>query len=403
MDFFLIQRDTWDVFDRPGVEISGADKISWVERFDLPGEFTIIGKPDELMASFPLNTLISHSLTDTIMLVETHSIDESEGETAKVKITGRTLDACFMDDRVVCFNKDLVDPGVDIWEYDEVSELSIYPMEFQTTGIFSWDFVKSLLVNHLQDTLSGDTENIPNLFVMTSGFDEYTDNDGYRCTKRLSYLSDAVYDQLQSSDIGLKVCRPGPERLELETKFVDDGGSFDPDGPEKSLLFVVYRGEDLSDEITFDVNNGDLNKARYFWTIRDQKTGYYSGNQWHTARYFDDVTGTATRMGLADANDYEPISGDSTEIYSVLSDRGKKVLNRNHLGGHVLVDAVIAKGSEVKYQKDYKLGDIINVLGNYGVNQRMRVVEVATIQEGGVDSTIPTLRAVYNEESPDPM
>lgn len=403
MDVFKINKDGWDavIIDEESTppdlgEVKGIDQISWVERFNFPGEFTIIGNPSLLQETLPLGTYISHDMTDTIMVVENHVVDESEGETAKLTATGRTIDASFMDNRVVLYNPDMVGEGIDIWEEDGYPDFSIYPMQYQTGPLFTWGIVYNLLKDHLQTTVSG-VEDIPNLYITTFGLDPYGETEFTRCTKRLSYLSDVVYEMLQSSDVGLKVCRPGPERLEIETDFIDNGGSFDPNDPENCLMFVVYRGEDISNTVTFDFNNGDLHKARYFWSIRDMKTGFYSGNQTHTFRYLGDATGSDLKAALVDANDYIPeVGATSSEIISVLNARGRDVTIPNGLPKK-LIDVVISKNAEAKYQIDYKLGDIVNVFGNYGINQTMRVVEVATVQDVGIAATIPTLAPIFND------
>ncbi len=59
-----------------------------------------------------------------------------------------------------------------------------------------------------------------------------------------------------------------------------------------------------------------------------------------------------------------------------------------------LVEVDISKSNEYEYEIDYSIGDLVNVHANYGVSQKMRVVEYATIFEEMGSSGFPTLSAI---------
>ena len=379
--------------------VTGVEDMIWVERYNQPGEFVIVGDPVPLQEQLPLGAYVSHSLSQDIMVVESHFIDESKYESPKVEITGRCLSTYIMDHRVVSFRQSDVPAEIDggpvdgdIWNEGGFGGLSIFPMAYDLGALNSWEAVQALLYDHLVNP-TATLEAIENLeIVIASGLGAYSDGSPYRITKKLTYLSEAVYSILKAADIGLKVLRPGPNRKAIELAY-DSETDF-----SESIFFYIYHGSELWESVFFNFNNGDISNARYSWSIKNEKNAVYSGNLSHTYReYFNNtVSGWNTKCLKVDANDYTPDeTADTEEIKNYLYGRGRDSFFASGANG-VILDALGTQNAGPKYLFDYDLGAKVSVLGNYGVSTVMRVNEVAFIKDKkDGDMVIPVLVNPY--------
>lgn len=405
MDLFTLSDSSFDVVleDATDKSLKGATKVTWVERYNLPGEFEIIGEPRDLLKSFPLGmvgSLVSHSKSSEIMIVEEQLIDESEGSDPQMVLRGRTVSTHLMENRVVIAKESGVQGG--IWNLNGFENLTDYPPRYDISTVASWQAAFDLLYDYIQGGADPDLA-IPNMFVMTDGFMNYEDIQATRFTKRLSYLSEVIYELAKATDFGIKIVRPGAEATYYTDLYTAQGNSFGTSDPLKSAMFVVYRGVDRTkadEPVLFDFNNGDLAKVRYLWTNRKQKTGYYATDEVRTVKDFYNKTAWDLKLARVDATDYvsnlaenDPNFDDDNR--TVLMSRGKDYLNVAN-SESIIIDAVGSKKAGPVYGIDYKLGDIVKVFGNYGVSQNMRVTEVAFIQDGKNEAMYPTFIPPYN-------
>lgn len=393
MDVFAVD---WTNF-KSLAPIQGIEKITWVERYNQPGEFTIVGNPVPLLEQLPLDKFISHSGSEEVMVVEEHYIDEStdSDEQTKLVVKGTSLTDYIMKNRVVSYNPLLIE---DPWGFEDFFNFSNRPAHYNggETTYYIGDFLLILLQNSLKNA-TGTNENVFNLQLMYYELNTYLGLNGY-ATDNIPYLSDAIYKLLLGYDIGLKASRPSPNRKYLEDYAVEHG--FDlVDYPYQSIFFVLHDGSDLSDSVIFNFNDGDIHKARYFWSNKNKKNAYYVANRNYAFRQFDgdyeDSGGWARKVLRVDFDDYEPDSSDTTSIiWSALYNRGQEAYTLAN-SENLIIDAIGSKNSGPKYGFHYRVGDIVQVVGNYGVNQKMRVSEVALIQDGTEEVSIPVLKPVY--------
>lgn len=386
--------------------IEGIEKITWVERYNQPGEFIIIGDPVPLATNLPLGRFISHSGTDDVMVVETHFIDESEDSEypKKLQVKGTSITNYIMQNRVV-HRRAPYDDEETFWSYNGYDDFALKAAYYETGGTNVVNLLLQLLNHHLTEA-SGLTENIENLINMS-----YVESDVFfwnYATDKLPYLNQAVYKILLESDIGLKAVRPGPNRAYLEDPDFIAGfysGSWDP---KEMIFFVVHGGNDLSDSVIFDINNGDVHNARYLWTNKHDKNSFYSAINEYVQRWFNEDLGTLggwSRKELRlEHRDYDPLApgeGYETIIWTVLNERGREAIRLAQSQG-IILDALGTTNSGPKYGIHYRVGDIVKVFGNYGVNQNMRVSEIAFTQDKDKEFVVPTFKPVYIVPPPSP-
>ena len=74
-----------------GEIVNGIHKKMWVERFQEPGEFKFTLRPEYSRDILPIGSLITHTDTLELMMVEDHSISEEKGKPPEIVVTGRSL------------------------------------------------------------------------------------------------------------------------------------------------------------------------------------------------------------------------------------------------------------------------------------------------------------------------
>lgn len=393
MDVFAVD---WANFHSLG-PIEGIESITWIERYNQPGEFTIIGNPVPLMSNLPLGKFISTSTSEEVMVVETHYIDETQDNPngTKLVVTGTSITDYIMKNRVVSYNLDYA--ATDIWDYEDHYQFSHVPLRYDSE--ISTTYIGQLLVNIINNHLkqaTGLNENLFNMYTFYIDLNTYFEYASYVSTK-MQYLNELIYDLLLGTDLGLKSSRPGPNRKALEDAAVLAG--FDiGEYPDQNIFFIFHAGNDVSETAIFNTNDGHIHDARYFWSNKNEKNAFYSANRDYAQRtFFDDFGddgGWFRKVLKVDLDGYVPYDQTTTDIWGTLNGHGEERLRESNAKGFIL-DAKGSKTSGPKYGIHYRVGDVVKVFGNYGINQNMRVSEVAIFQDGNEVSAIPTLRAVY--------
>lgn len=382
MDIFTLNKPSYS----NGKIINGIKTALWVERYNQPGEFKFIMEPTEHNRSvLDLGTFISHSDTKTIMAVETHIIDEDTDGPVELEILGRTVDVIAMENRVAPLNRHTFSPVF-------TDNVSTRPWVYIMDDEFTWDEIKRMMDDFMKTNFmdGADTrENYPNINVLVGpnmGIESLEDRE----YTRASSLSEIIYPLLKETNVGLKLERPNTSHLTLD--FILHKG--------------VYRGpvnNSNNPVVVFDAINGDIEKARYVWSNKNQRNAAYIGTtpeQRLAARYRPTAdAGWELRILPVDASDWVstvtyPLSDAAQRSFvrRRLESRARTALGKHKL--QTLIDATIAQTTSYAYGVDYEIGDRVLVRGNYGISQIMRVVEYAHVMDEDGEKGFPTLSEV---------
>lgn len=343
----------------------------WVERFFDPGEFKFTAPAhSNIRTELPIGSLISHIGTKTVMIVQSHLIEENADGESTLIISGESLD-CFLRARVA------IPDGQNGTTNADTGEEYTYGFGSGYVGN-TWEQAVVVLENDLlQDSLEPISNlEIPNLSVSFEGFGIETETTK---TPKIGQLDKTIKELMSFCDGGIKVVRPT--------------------GSETTMAFVIYSGVDKSGEVVFDWINGDLKSARYFWSNKNKYNGFYVRGKYHTVIELPPVefSGFSVQMLLIDASD---IDGDPTEMtapeLTALEDalRARGYAEINQLKEQTLLDAVASQKSLMSFRDAYDVGDIVMVNGNYGVRTKMRVTEYAEIEDENGESGYPTLAKI---------
>lgn len=365
--------------------INGIDSILWVERYADAGEFTIVGTPTKtFMEDLAIGTLLSHSDTLSVMMVENHSIDETKDGDIKIEITGRTIDAITMGNRVIANN--VLSSTDALQKYDDLGlgiGVNYATDSYYTNRPSSWGQIEQIVNRYLLASYSSanDSFPFPNFYIRSIPSMRTNDPILYRyplSAPKLSTVYEVVINLLNATKSGIRIERPNSSHSTLD--------------------FVIHQGVDLSSTVQFNWAAGDLENIRYLWTNKDYKNGVYVTSDSFGLR---DVPAYTTgwdlnyvSVNVDDVSQYytDPAALTATErsnLINIFYSAGKTELGKHKNG--FFMDATVSKNTRFQYGKDYNIGDIVYVTGNYGAETKMKITEFAQTMDSSGESGIPTL------------
>lgn len=380
MDIFRLTDNGVNTYES-GPIISGLTNKLWVERFTESGEFKFSGPATfDLLEALPIGALISHINTKTIMMVEDWEIVEKKGEDSVITFTGRSLDA-FLNYRVLTDD----DQGFDDTMNDHRASPHILPTARP------WDQVVTVI---RRQTVTGfairDSFEIP-WFEVTDTVpvipkidhpDWYSTDD---VEAKRENLYTGVRKLLSEFDGGIKILRPVP-------------------GVEPNIKFVIHMGEERQNDVQFSHVNGDIETARYYWSDRAKENFAYVAAQYQgkivVKTGYSLASGFDRRVFRIDAGDINinPAEAgwagfaEAEKLDKIMKRRGKIQLRK--ATRRKIFEATISRYNSYVFRKDYDVGDMVFVRGNYGVTEVMRVNEFAETEDESGESGFPTLGEV---------
>jgi len=371
MDIFTLEQSGSTY--KEGKIINGLYKKLWVERYLEAGEFTLVGTPtNELREALAIGTLLSHTNTKEIMIVEDQQIED--GPSPVFTVTGRSLDS-ILESRVA------TDSGLG---FNGPNNSGTAPLVLYDQTAWPYRFLDvtppELVVELMRDQIGSGTGirttfRIPYIEIVNSVTTTYTSED--QDVPRGDLYSQ-IKDILDGIDAGLRVKRP--------------------DNTHSKIRFIVHKGENRKDTVRFSHLRGEVEKAKYFWSSRNYRNAAYISSRYQglymSLTAADGLTGLDRRVMFIDAQDVN--KGETTSqkalIKEVLGTRAKRELRKHRL--KTVFEATISPQNRYEYRKDYDIGDLVFVDGNYDISAVMRVTEFVEVDEGSGTVGIPTLESV---------
>lgn len=351
-----------------GQMINDYTSIMWTERYKEPGEFEIISPLSVGLLDFlPLGTLISHADTLEVMIVENHEINETRDEDPSLRITGRTFDS-ILEQRIV---------GMNIARASTTHLITDYTL----AAAHSWEHANTIINQHISGSIPPiliDDDKLPNVIAQVD-ISGVTGPVEARTFDRGTVL-ERVHELLDVDEIGIKTARRNP---------------FGIDGSSTTTTIYLYTGVDRSNTVHFSWQSGDLDSADYLFTNKDSKNTALV-----VSRYFTWVVDTwpveyDRRMMLVDAADLDdnvdtvPTGSAAADILNKMEVRGKEALAAQKQ--LTITRADVSATTKYQYRKDYNVGDMVSIDGNFGQIAKMRVVEFVEIEDENGESGHPTL------------
>lgn len=367
MDFFKFTADPFTDLEQ-GEFFRGYDSAMWVERYRAPGEFEIVAPLSSgLRTVLPLGTIISHTDTLEACVVENHNIKEGKNTDPTITITGRSVES-YLENRIV---------GLELAWNDPDEPYARYNLTAATVA----QQAKKLINDHIQVSFLNDgsnsfDDNILAEAIAGSGVTEA------REIKRQD-VHKALLDLLKVEDLGVRFVR--------KNNFGVMGVS------DKSWVYI-HAGTDKSSTVVFSWDQGEIQSAEYLSSLKNLKnTALVTGAHLEEIVYAADTNWTR-RVMLVEAADIDesytpPIAApDRTALRAKMAVRGREALAAQKLIDIVSID--ITSATEHIYRKDYDIGDIVSVSGNYDTTVKRRVVEHVEIEDKNGSNSYPSLAAL---------
>ena len=365
MELFKCNSPLGQSYLTDGEAINGQTSTMWVERYQDPGEFKIEAPLSSGLRSFlPLGAVISHVDTLDAMIVEDHQIADTVDSDPTIFITGRSFES-FLDHRMVGANQD--------WLTHEGLTLEYEMAEDETAGqavTLINDHIKTGVVINPDDEL----ENV----VAVSDVSRPLTSEP-RSLKKGSVL-ERLIEILAIDDLGIRTVRRN---------------SFGVSGFSTTTALIVVQGLDLSNQIVFSWNAGDIDSAEYLWSDKKSKNAALVVGRYCEVAVLHSQIGFARRWMYVDASDLDshlpeaPVDPALATILNKMRIRGRQTLRRQNEINITSTD--ISSNTQYRYRKDYNVGDIVSVEGNYGVIEPRRVTEYVEIEDENGASGHPTL------------
>ncbi len=353
-----------------GEAINGWDSASWTERYLEPGEFEITAKLSSGLKDFlPIGTLISHTKTLDMMIVENHQIKEDIDLNPDLTISGRSVET-ILEARVIgqSFPWNTI-----IDKFKNTNDYRIAPMA-------TWAQAAKLINDHITiGTTIISQDGIPNVVAVHSGLPQILTEE--RIINRGSLALASLHELLELDDHGIRVIRrhnfPG---------FPENGSN---------TKFLIHDGIDRRDSVIFSVRNGDIDSADYLWSIKSYKNAVLVAGKYIEIMIPGTGTGWNKRAMYLDASDLDdyletPPTGETlNSLRAAMTTRGKVALKSQKRLALSRID--ISRTPTYVYREDYDIGDVVSVDVSYGPTTTMRVIEHVEIDDETGSSSHPTL------------
>lgn len=344
MEFFIL-----DASYKPGPTIQNYETLVWTERYVDPGEFKLEVKNEvSILTKLPVGSLVSHTDTDEVMIVEDHVIDRAADRKLTITVTGRSFET-FGENRPIMGSENPMKHNSGAPNYDPTDDW------VTTTGVMtSPDLVQLILRTAFQTGYAVADDVIPNLIV----------------TQNVVVPDSAMAQTISRGDVYPKI---------LEYLRLFNGGikTIRPTGAATALNLQIHDGVDRQATVIFYALHEDLENAQYLWSNRNYKTHAQIATEidkrlYRTRDLVSDVTGLNRRTMYVEASDIKGLF-PTPAANDVVSARGQTALDAHPK--IALLSAKVAKTAKPKFKIHYDVGDKVTVFSEFAPPQPMRVVE----------------------------
>jgi hypothetical protein len=335
-----------------GKEISGWESLLWTERYGKCGDFKMVtGLVEQHFNEMPLGATVYLRDSSVPMIIETKKIVRKRGQPDKLEIEGRSYES-ILDRRVFCWPS-----GARSWKVWKrtPSEVASLAIESSQT-LFSY--------NQFDPTLCR-TIPIPDW-----------DGDGYPFQDWSIEFGDVL--SLAEKILAIRTDQFEPRSLRAVR----------PNWIYSTVVDIeIYQGTDRSASVFIDAARNAFDDGTYLYSIRDWKNvGMYASPSLWTTDYNplypgQVLTGNERRVHL-ELGDVTTTAEMHRELDKAMSQRTVKTM----FDGQINQDYI-----PYVYGAQYFLGDYVTIRGDYGISNKVQVMEYIRSQDASGYKAYPTL------------
>lgn len=383
----------------PDLPIEGYTSMIWTERFFDHGEFEMV-HPDPTYARnmMPEGTFLTLIDTKEVMVVESNEIDEDDDGIVSAKISGRTLSS-ILESRTI---------GAELTVPANAGRYLVSRPSADRIALLIYD---AIVVNPLFPTAGYEKspyDLVPNCDVTNTimGYQGYT-NPLTEAIIEMGTMWSAIQAAMIAGNLGLRTIRP-PQASAVTYIFSNansgtDNPTYHTAIPNSSLVFDIYDGQDRTADVRFDVGQGTIGSPQYLFSIKDFKNTAYVRAPWGNGYWVYPLSytpgidvGFDRRTMFIDGTSWSDIGAPTSANLNAVRDRARQILLKSY--NKLFFDGKVstAQGKNYYDSNQVQLGQLVTLVGDYGVEQAMQVIEYIRAEDVNGDTAYPTL-AVPNQ------
>lgn len=359
--------------------------LIWTERYFTAGDFQLVTTDVERMIKLlPLESMVTIRESTVPMLVESYRIEKNQTGAPTLTVKGRSFESVLERRAAVAypdpaFYQEPIYPARDPWfEEREKTSDAAYHVLRRMLGDVERDRVlpdpplSSPLPLIGPEISANDALEMIDL-TLPKDYSELTTN---KYEIKPGNLLTVVRELLTTNHHGLKAVRPtqGSNKIGIE----------------------IYNGADLHKEVVFDARFDQFENTTYLLSYAGSANMAYVFSKTQSARVpknaliqteIDEPTGLDRRVIYVDISGEEGVDDPDSRVTRGLIELYK-------LNSTAIFDGQIGQQVAQSYNRDYFLGDIIRLDGEYGLGRNVRVSEFIRSDDSTGSKAFPAFEVV---------
>lgn len=370
---------TLDSNYQPSELVERYASLIWTERYSKSGDFQLVTTDVERMLNLlPLESMVTIRESTVPMLVEVHKIEKSITGAPVLTVTGRTFETVLERRAAIKVPQPWLgltarEPWIETLKKEADAA---YQAIRQTIGDLAQSSLSLPAVSPMM--VAEDTfpmiELIPPADYGVTGAEEL-----YEIEIKPGNLYTIIMELLATNHHGLKAVRPilGSNKVGIE----------------------IYNGADLTNVVVFDAKFDQFETATYLlsYTASTNMAYVFSKTQGVMISKTDVLSpgSPPVASGLDRRVIFVDISGEEgTDTLEARRTRG--LIELYKYNATALFDGQISQQVAAGYNRDYFLGDIIRLDGEYGLSKNVRVAEFIRSDDSTGSKAYPTFETILD-------
>jgi hypothetical protein len=350
----------------------------WTERYSVSGDFQLISNDIERMVNLlPLDSYVTIRESTVPMVVETHEIKKKPSEAPVLTVKGRSFETVLERRATAMLTRPRDLDTTDAAPNPKVAwvESAAKPSDAAYNAIrkILGDGARSTVTGPLdpQDPILSYKDAIPEVDLIAPADYARGAGSSFSFEIKTGNLYNVAMELINSNHHGLKAVRP--------------------DLNSNQIGIEIYNGADLSDTVMFDARFDQFDDSTYLLSRAGSYNMAYvlskSDSQLVKKTQADEPSGLDRRVLVVDAS-----SEENADTEDARKTRGLVELYKYN--ATALFDGHISEQLVTGFNRDYFLGDIIRLDGEYGLSQIVRVAEFIRSDDSTGSKAYPTFEVV---------
>lgn len=357
--------------NQPAKLIENYDSLIWTERYNTVGDFQIVtGNVEPFMQKLPEGTRLTLRESNQVMVVETHQIDRKKNTPQKLTIKGRSFES-------------ILDRRASIQSVSSLTGTSDWLVAVPTPSDAAYYIIVKICVDGLvsaADIFESNMVQFPtpaDYLASTGPVKDFAIPRGNLLSAVLGLLQTEAEADISTTPATPAVIPHGIRAIR-------------PNSAGTAIGIQIYAGTDKTNTVYFDATRELLDDGTYLFSKVGSANAAYGVAPGLAATMHEgaaEPTGLARRVTLVDGSNSE--INDVAVLQNYMSQSLAQASETAIFDGSINPDL-----NPYTYGVDYDLGDIVRVVGDYGLVENARVTEYIRSEDATGEKAYPTLETI---------